>query len=142
MTVESVVSCRIQCRGVGLFSTRVPLGICTGDCVLCCFGCPVANFAAASSASFIQLLFDGLHRTSHTFPLQCIVLPMSLGVLWRDVRLAGLVISRQCTFLLLPSQRNLVSVPSFERTFEGSQVVAPDPFGSTRIPPRRLWLLS
>ena len=141
MTVEPVVSCRIQCRGVGLFSTRVPLGICTGDCVLCCFGCPVANFAAASSASFIQLLFDGLHQTLHTFPLQCTVLPMSLGVLWRDVRLAGLVISRQCTFLLLPSRRNLVSALSSKRTFEDSWVMAPDPFGSTKTLPRRLWLL-
>ena len=51
---------------------------------------------------------------------------MTLGVLWRAVRLIDLVVSRQCTFLLLPSLKSLVSAPSFERTFKSSRVVAPD----------------
>ena len=122
MLAKQGVSCRVQRRGVELLSAKVPLGICTEDCVLHCFGCRVANPAAASSASFAQLFCDDLYRIAHTFPLQCTILPMTSGVLWRGVRLTGLVATRQCTFLLLPFLRSLVFVPFSEQTFEGSQV--------------------
>jgi len=88
------VSCKVQCRDVELLSAKVPLGICTESCVLRCFGCLVANLAAALSVFFAQPFCDGLHRTSHTSPLPCIVLPTSSGVLWRDVRLVDSVITR------------------------------------------------
>ena len=142
MSVQQGVSCRAQCRGMELSFTKVPLGICTEDCVLHYFGCRVANPAAASSASFAQLFCDDLHQISHTFPLQCTILPMTSGVLWRGVRLTGLVATRQCTFLMLPFLRSLAFVPSSERISEGNQVEAPGPSESIEILPRMLWLLS
>ena len=89
MFAKQGVSCRVQHRGVDLLSAKVPLGICTEDCVLYYSDCHVANLAVTSLASFVQLFCDDLHRTLRTSLLQCIVLPMSSGVLWRDVRLAG-----------------------------------------------------
>ena len=37
-----------RCRGIELSSAKVPLGICIVDCVLDCFGCPVASLAAVT----------------------------------------------------------------------------------------------
>ena len=142
MFVKQGVSCRVQRRGVELLSAKVPLGICTEDCVLYYSDCHVANLAVTSLASFVQLFCGDLHRISRTSPLQCIVLPMTSEILWRGVRLAGLVAVWQCTFLLLPFSRSLVFVPFSEQTFKGSQVVAPSPSGSIEILPWRLWLLS
>ena len=131
-----------QCRSLKLFSVRARPEICIEDCALGCFGCPVASLAGASSFFFAQPFCDDLHQTSRTSPPPCTVLPMSSAVLWRDVRLADLVVTRQCTSLLPLSQRNLASALSSERTFEGSQAVAPGPSGNTEILPRRWWLLS
>ena len=129
-------------RSAELFSARVRPQICIEDCVLGCFGCPVASLATVSSASFAQPFCDDLHRTSRTSPPLCTVLPTSSVVLWRDVRLADSVVTRQCTTLLSLSQRNFASVLFFVQTFEGSPVVAPGPSGNTEILPRRWWLLS
>ena len=129
-------------RSAELFSARVRSEICIEDCVLGCFGCPVASLAAASSSFFAQPFGDDLHRTSCTSPPPCTVLPTFWGVLWRDVRLADSVVTRQCTTLLPLSQRNLASALSSERTFEGTQAVAPGPSGNTEILPRRWWLFS
>ena len=142
MFLQQEVSCRAQRRGLEVPSAKFPLGICTKDCVLYCSDCHVANLAAASSASFVQLFCDDLHRISRTSPLQCIVLPMTSEILWRGVRLVDLAVGQQCTFLLLPSQQSLVFVPSSEQTFEGTEVAAPGPSGSIEILLRKLWLLS
>ena len=124
MSLQQGVSCRAQCRGVELPFAKVPLGICIEDCVLHYFGCHVANLAVVSSAYFVRLFCDDLHRISHTFPLRCTILPMTSGVLLRGVRLTCLVATRQCTFLMLPFLRSLAFVLSSERIFEGSLVSA------------------
>ena len=90
------VSCWAHRHGVKLLFARVPQGICTEGCVL--------HFLVAMwptlllPASFVQLFCGDLHRISRTSPLQCIVLPMTSEILWRGVRLAGLVAVQQCTF--------------------------------------------